>query len=69
MNYPEDIFWMTFPTNDGVAIVMQPSEQRLHFQATSVAPQDAALPGLVFGCGVGLCGATSNSVPLPALHL
>src|SRR5712664_362379 len=43
LNHPEEIFWVVFPANDGATKVMKPGEQALHFPATPVAAQDAAV--------------------------
>jgi len=43
LNHPEEIFWVVFPANDGATKVMKPGEQALHFPATPVAAQNAAV--------------------------
>jgi hypothetical protein len=43
LNHPEEIFWVVFPANDGATKVMKPGEQALHFPATPVATQNAAV--------------------------
>ena len=43
LDHPEEIFWVVFPANDGATKVVKPGEQALHFPATPVAAQNAAV--------------------------
>src|SRR3984885_5075834 len=45
VKHPEEIFWVAFPADHNVAIVMQPREQAFDFPSTAIAAQPAAILG------------------------
>jgi len=49
VEHAEEIFRVAFPTNYDPAIVMQPRKQALHFPATTIPSQRAAVLGKSFG--------------------